>query len=278
MCGIAGWFRYGDTKVTRGELKGLLKNLAVRGTDATGVSWEDKKQFWSLKAPLEAKEFVKLPDLKQKVPSILNSRWALLHTRQATHGTAYNNLNNHPIQNEQGLIIHNGMVSVKAHLPSKGETDTEQLLLHVQKFGLEEGIKKMAGTMSFAYVDYSLPGFFLYSHCSSLVWGYDIERDMFVFCSTDPILAKSWTFERYLDKFPKLVMYEMPTDTVYHIDKEITKIVEVKPERSGTYYRGGQSYADWESYPGRTRKLVGRIPRSQKAQLHQVHHYYYAKG
>ena len=227
MCGIAGWYRSGDNKITESELKSLIIGLQVRGKDATGVAWKSQGYVYTLKSASKASDFINLPEFKKAIPEILDSTWVLLHTRFATHGSPKNYKNNHPVMNKKGLIIHNGIVTPKQPLDADGETDSEQLLLHIQKYGWH-GISMLFGSAAFAYVNFSKPGFYLYTDkLSSLSWTYDLERQMFLFCSTKRILTKAYDVGSVFG-MPKVVINDVPRATVYHINDGVKKIKEVK--------------------------------------------------
>ena len=247
MCGIAGWFRYGNIKPTETELTSLFTSLQTRGTDAAGIAWIKDGSIRLLKAPVRASEFVELPDFKKVTPDILDADWVLLHCRQATNGSPRMNENNHPIFNKKGMIIHNGVVTVDKALRAGGETDSEQIMLYVQKYGWEEGLSKVSGFLAIAYVDFMVPGFYLYAHNAPIDWTYDFRREMFIFCSTKHIMEKG---------FGRLETKGTPDDTVYHVgyNHQITEIGKFKTKPfTCTYWKGGKYYArttpDHSGYP-----------------------------
>lgn len=251
MCGIAGWMRYGDAKVTENEIKRLLVNLSVRGTNATGVAWRrpDLKKVVIFKTPEIAKDYIKQPVFEKELENILNSPCVLLHTRQATHGSPQENKNNHPIMNDLGLIIHNGIVFSKESLTGETQTDSEQILLHIQKYGWE-GLKNLSGSMACAYMDFSQPGFYLFTDGQSLTWGYDTHRKIAFFCSTADIFYKSIDVHKAKGIFPVVSMTEVPENKVYHINGTIKVVAEI-PKVKYTY-TGGIPYVYQSNYYQRT--------------------------
>lgn len=224
MCGIAGWFCYGNNRVTKEELKKMFVNLEVRGVDATGVAWDTGSSFFILRSPKKASEFVKLSDFNKDIDQIVSSKWGFCHTRAATHGNPQNNLNNHPIMNEKGLIVHNGVVNFRGQkIAAKGETDTEQLLLNIQKNGWVKALGDYYGSASFAYKDFRYKGFYLYTDgCMPLVWAKDEERRILFFCSTDNILKKA---------VKNITTTPVEVGSVHYIsDKGTKKVATVKKE------------------------------------------------
>jgi len=151
MCGIAGII---GGKVTPSQITDTLLQMQVRGTDATGISWYNGKEVHVVKSACKASEFVDLPDFTNNLAAICGAKWVLMHTRAATHGSPADSKNNHPIVNKHGLLIHNGIVTpVTEHLTAQGQTDSEQLLLNIQKYGFE-GIGKLSGWAAIAYVNF----------------------------------------------------------------------------------------------------------------------------
>ena len=245
MCGIAGWMRRGDSKLTKDELISFLANLEVRGRDATGVAWRTNGRTYVLKSPAKATEFVELPEFQREIPSILDSSWVLLHTRQSTHGNPKDNRNNHPIYNKDGLIIHNGVVTPKEWLTgAQGQTDTEQILLYIQKYGWQ-GLADIRGSATFAYVDFKKPGFYLHARGMPLMWAYDRKRKMFLFCSTKHILLQTLKSGRFFGLIPKLPTSSVPQNTIFHINSGIEKIMTVEEPKIAYHHPYGIYYNDF---------------------------------
>ena len=148
MCRIASIFKYGDTNINPEHIAEMLKRMEYAGKDATGLAFISKKEdtVWYSKSPGKASDFVSgdFVDRIRKYTEL--SDIVLLHTRQATHGTFLNNDNNHPILGKQYVMIHNGVVNVKEKFTARGETDTEQLLLAIEKYGLKKGPEMATGS------------------------------------------------------------------------------------------------------------------------------------
>lgn len=226
MCGIAGWIRNGKKKVSEDELKGLLIMLSTRGVDATGIAWEDSESIHIMKTDIESDKFVELDEFKENIRSILDAEWVLLHCRQATSGSPSNNKNNHPIFNDKGMIIHNGIVRVKGkELKSCGKTDSEQILLHIQQYGYKEGLKKIRGSMSFAWVNFDEPGFYLYTDGTPLVIAKDPNRKITFFCSTWEILSAGVSFKMADNLMFKAYHEDVPINRLIKVTKGGTRIV-----------------------------------------------------
>ena len=136
---------------------------------------------------------------------------ALLHTRLATHGTPLNNNNNHPLWNNKGIIIHNGVVFTEDyHEQAKGDTDTEQMLEAITRDGLRSGIEKTVGWLSIAYQDFNR---------RNEVYVYRSECPLYIarkngnifFCSEPHILRNA---------IGKFELVSMKSETIYKICSE----------------------------------------------------------
>lgn len=189
MCGIAVFYRTSNKTLTQSDVNNLLINLQVRGTDATGIAWFDAQGVHTIKARAPATEFIKHDVFLKNIDSIINAKWGMLHVRRATHGSPQNNNNNHPLVNNDGVIVHNGVVHPTVWLPGKGECDSEQIMLHIQKSGFSE-LSNISGTASFAYCDFNDMGtIYLYAHNNPMVLG--MKNGIWVMCSTNHILKSA---------------------------------------------------------------------------------------
>ncbi len=247
MCGIAGILKYNKNyKLCADDITVLLKLLEFRGKDATGVSWMEDKVFQVLKAPLTATEFTDTNEYQKCLPEIVNSPLILFHTRQATHGSPESNLNNHPIYNKYGMIIHNGIVHINEKFPSNGETDTEQLMLCIQKYGWSTGLTKVSGMLSIAYIDFKNGDLYLYSELAPLCWYKN--KNFMAFASEPYILSASLGLKRKSIGVPA-------KNTVFKVKKDSTLKFITKIERApyvyknyGTVTTGYQSDRIWDNY------------------------------
>lgn len=107
MCGIAGFSLNPAEQVNASRLAGaLLLGIEERGRHATGIAWANPQnhEVWLQKDAIAATQFVSGLDIHE------NTRTAIAHTRWATQGSPKNNANNHPID-VNGLVgIHNGCI------------------------------------------------------------------------------------------------------------------------------------------------------------------------
>jgi len=247
MCGIAGIIG----RPQRREIVKILLELQERGTDATGVGLNCRAEYKVLKAGIDASTACQIDAFKRGLTHFCKTaNIALLHTRLATHGSAQDNNNNHPIHNKKGVMIHNGVVFVPSYYETVGQTDTEEMLESIAALGMEEAIKQASGSFAIAYQAYeNRQVVYLYSHVSPLVIGR--RHGNIYFCSTAEILKKA------IGKFKH---YDTKEHHLYKVDAstmQITDLGEILPKRSSWLYGGGD--LDWLSDYSGHRQIYGRI-------------------
>lgn len=114
MCGIAGYYCWGNARPEVNAIKGLLHAAQSRGTDAAGVAYQrdvnGEDKIVVLKSPGKAEDFIRtLGD--ERWAEIAASPRALLHARAKTKGDAKDNVNNHPVHGLDWVVVHNGHVN-----------------------------------------------------------------------------------------------------------------------------------------------------------------------
>ena len=108
MCGIFGFINYKSKSIKNlSNLTNLLaEESAVRGTDATGISFVSDDEICILK---EAKSAY---DISFKHSDSVKA--LIGHTRHSTQGSCKNNQNNHPFwgkcKNAEFALAHNGVL------------------------------------------------------------------------------------------------------------------------------------------------------------------------
>jgi predicted glutamine amidotransferase len=141
MCGLVGAI---GKQIDFDIIRDLFLATQPRGKEATG--------FWTsvtdtIKAPLGADEFLKdKKTTKQLARGVKESHILLGHCRYATHGKPEFNYNNHPIESENWIVVHNGIVSSLKDFDDykyTSDTDTENIVAYIERYGLIKGLTKI---------------------------------------------------------------------------------------------------------------------------------------
>lgn len=201
MCGLFGFSKYGKE-----EIKGLSKltnalarESAARGTDATGIAFNDNGKLIIVK---DSKSAYKM-DFKHPDGIVALTG----HTRHMTVGNPRNNRNNHPFKGScksfNFALCHNGVLSNNKtlrrdyHLPkTKIETDSyiAVQLLESQPRLNYESIKYMAekteGSFSYTILD-EKNNLYLVKGDSPLSILHFPKKKIYVYASTDEILYRA---------------------------------------------------------------------------------------
>ena len=258
MCGIGFFSRYKTKKFDLDMIKKTFISLESRGTDASGLYYERIENIDG--KDVIAKRAVKSPfKTSELYPVFQDSKHALngteyfimMHSRAKTVGTAYKNVNNHPVFSENYVLIHNGTITTKPldFYDYQGEVDTEIGVSFIETFGIEKGISLLEGGISFVFKEKKAKEFFLYRHHNPMNIAYNIKDG--VLCGTSEIKQLPYSEET---SFPENILN--PGTTISETDKyqlykvslrtqkpEIEKLIKV--ETSSTYVHG--SYISKES-------------------------------
>ncbi len=164
MCGIAGLRRMAKVAIDPWQLRMMVTSLEYRGNDATGMAlmMENGAVRW-IKNNQPAWQFITSEDYKDWEKDIdwARVRTAIVHTRKATKGSPFKNVNNHPLVVDPGAaVVHNGMISnddflFKEMVLERGaETDSDIIRAIVQRHGLNRDsihhLNKLCGSVAAA--------------------------------------------------------------------------------------------------------------------------------
>lgn len=158
MCGIAG-FNLNPKEVidSRQLTENLLKQIVMRGTDATGMAYLGADPIFKIvKAPIPVNRFL---SRLESMP--IDTKNAILHTRYATKGSPQVNGNNHPIIAGKIVGVHNGHLTnddeIFDHLEviRKAEVDSEAAfaLLNATSYHPTEVLSSLNGRAALAWLD-----------------------------------------------------------------------------------------------------------------------------
>ena len=200
MCGLFGFYSYGNSKCNLSKLTNVLASEAsVRGTDATGIAYNHEDKLIIHKEALPASKII------FKVPE--DTICMMGHTRHSTQGDKRKNYNNHPFagkcKNKQFALAHNGILinelelKTQFHLPdTKIETDSYiavQLLQKKDKLNIEN-IKHMAEnvdcSLAFSILD-DKNILWLVRGDNPLSVIHFTKKNIYVYASTDAILYRA---------------------------------------------------------------------------------------
>ena len=122
MCGIMGFFSFGNTLPDKEKITDMFSLLETRGRDASGFAFIDDNNLVVHKAPIKSSELIKTDEWKNlNLPKVM-----ILHTRMKTQGSETNNANNHPLFSKNGIaIVHNGIIYNDKEIFGKKQRDAE---------------------------------------------------------------------------------------------------------------------------------------------------------
>lgn len=195
MCGLFGFLYYGNSKINADDLVArLAEEASIRGTDATGIAFNDKG-LKVYKKPLNAYR------MKFKLNG---ARAAIGHTRHATQGDKRKNYNNHPFTGRAGrdefALAHNGVLmndmllrnSLK--LPkTKIETDSYiavQLIENKHTLNMSTlayMAEKVQGSFTFSVLD-KMNNLYIVKGDSPMEILHFTDKQLYVYASTAEIL------------------------------------------------------------------------------------------
>ncbi len=235
MCGIAGYFCFGEKRPTKSILDNLLIESMSRGEDSTGVTFVDDGELKVYKASVDAKEFVEKNEGWNALDDSNLPKYMAMHCRKSTRGALTNNMNNHPVFRDGLSVVHNGTIVNDDELYKEfgfkrdGEVDTEVILALIEK-GREHadwGVRAkefdlLEGTFAIAAIDTALPDTMCFARHDRPLWfAVDQKDDILYFGSTKLILTKSIVreYKNIVDIAKALVCWEMDNDDGMSIDK-----------------------------------------------------------
>lgn len=223
MCSLFGYYNYSnkDIKDISELTNKLAREATVRGTDATGISYNYKNNLVIHKEPKSAYKInFKHPD---------NVVCVLGHTRHSTQGSEKNNFNNHPFMgkcsNSRFTLAHNGIISNDDRLrweydipKTKIETDSyiAVQLIEKKKQLNNESIKFMAeavhGSFTFSILD-DKNTLYLVKGDNPLCLIHFPQYKLYVYASTEEILFKALVGTKLFQEVKKGNFEEVKIDS-----------------------------------------------------------------
>jgi glucosamine 6-phosphate synthetase-like amidotransferase/phosphosugar isomerase protein len=197
MCGIMGFYCFGDKKPDKEKISVMFSLLEARGRDASGFAFIREGNLIVQKAPMRSSEFIKSKDwVELELPKIM-----ILHTRMKTSGSEQNSNNNHPLYNKEGIaIVHNGMISNHIEIFGKnkpdGECDSESILYVLSSKTKGDKIKRVfdriKGSFAVAVINKNEPDtLILIKKDNPIDLYYNTDQDILYFCSEREIIQEA---------------------------------------------------------------------------------------
>lgn len=155
MCSIAGYSLSTNSRIQPRKLaKALLREMDVRGNQASGYAWQSSTASGIYKRDVPGAQ------LSMK-PMSRGTRVAVLHTRYATHGSITDNANNHPVlsPDRSVALVHNGVIYnhdiVRGEIPhTLPDVDSSVIPALLQQFQRNtDSFDKLDGDASVAWLD-----------------------------------------------------------------------------------------------------------------------------
>ncbi len=249
MCGIGGFYRANEGYVTPWEKEAILDlwiELEKRGDMAAGVAIPGPDNSISImKSVGPSSEFG--PKVwratwhKNGMP-----RWVMLHTRLASHGSAWNNLNNHPMMSANVVLSHNGVIwNHENVLESLGvratrQVDTEAILQCLVRGGIDEAVQHVKGSYSIAYSDE--PGSLcLFTNGKNPLVYARLYNGNYFYASTRTIIESLGLRFKYIKDCAPGVLYRFNLNGLKTTTYKLPTIEARKPSIS----------TDWRDYAGK---------------------------
>lgn len=196
MCGLIGFITDNPNESNYKLFRNTMLQSGSRGKDATGLAIVTSKgKIIVDKTPKPVTEYVEinLPAFKEHIKK---AKIVIGHVRCATQGKPEDNNNNHPVESQNWVMIHNGQVHSLPKIegyPYKGEVDSEVLLSYIETKGLEEGLlMSKHGSVATALLNKATPNIlYLFQHSGNIYLSYDEATSTIFFASEQSILERS---------------------------------------------------------------------------------------
>lgn len=190
-------------------VKAIVTDMQSRGEDSTGVVaiFVDREEIY--KAAEKASDFVE----SDKFNAFMERNWEadcfLLHDRKYTQGEPKYNYNNHPLESDRFILVHNGIVSddlkdildviPKDKFDTKVETDSYVINQVAELFGITS-VPSINGSMSILMYDKQTKELHAFRKNTTmpLMVGYSEEAKMIVFASTSSAIEEAFKKRKYL--------------------------------------------------------------------------------
>ncbi|MBV6419558.1 MAG: Amidophosphoribosyltransferase [Ignavibacteriaceae bacterium] len=197
MCGIMGYYSFGNTLPDKEKITNMFSLLETRGRDASGFAFIVKDELVVHKAPIKSSDMIKTDEWKK----LTLPKFMILHCRMKTQGSEQNNANNHPLYSKQGIaIVHNGIIYNDKEIFGKkqrdGEVDSESILhllsMKIRGDKIKRLFERIEGSFAVAVIDRNDPEKLILIKKDNPIDLYlDSQDDILYFCSEREIMKQA---------------------------------------------------------------------------------------
>jgi hypothetical protein len=269
MCGIGGIMMFPKERsdIELRYIRELVTSIGtenqVRGHDATGFVTFSRSGANLFKYPMEAKTLVKSEAYKKFISKNINknTKNILIHTRAGTKGSEQNNDNNHPIESQRFIGVHNGMIwnddsLFKKHkLFRQAEVDSEVIFRLLDKQGTDttvDNIKYVAEQLKGSFTTAFVPknkktSMYIVRNDNPITLIYIHELNIIAFASMKYYLinaineANVYSGEVFIDIESDCVFDEPVRESIYEFNTLLPNALEQLSQKP-TKFKENYSY------------------------------------
>lgn len=155
MCGLVSIISKQKNGIYISDMKVFTEMLfadQLRGSDGTGIMYNQKDKMRVLKGAIASSDFVNSDTYDKAVDEIIkNGNFVVGHNRAATKGKL-SHMNTHPFRQDHITLVHNGTLNTHKHLADT-EVDSHAICVSIAKIGYKETIKKINGAFALIWTD-----------------------------------------------------------------------------------------------------------------------------
>lgn len=252
MCGILGFITEKPSEDNLKMFRKILLLSETRGSDATGMAFQTQKnKFVIAKKAIAARDFIKDELIKYK-EALVVANVAIGHTRTPTQGSPKDNNNNHPVESDNWILVHNGSVTQMPRIKEykyKGEVDSEILVSYIESMGIEKALPYVErGTASIAVINKNEPNtLYLWREANPMYLAYDDKSRTIFFASDDKFLEvglanKLLFFSSFqIRKLPENLLVKI-TLPLKMTNMGVIEVMKYNSQAHTTYASGWPSY------------------------------------
>lgn len=211
MCGLVSVISKNKSGLFHGDLKIFTEMLfadQLRGSDGTGIFYNDKLSTKILKGPVASSDFVNT-DLYDKatLAAIQRGNFVVGHNRAATKGKL-TYANTHPFSEKHITLVHNGTLVSHKNLADV-EVDSHAICLSIAQQGIEKTVKAINGAYALIWYDAKQKTLNFLRNSQRPLWCVETDS-LFIFVS-EAGLAQ-WICSRNREKVTSIT--EVPVNTM----------------------------------------------------------------